>query len=158
MNESDYIDQINFLNIPSIGYLDLVRENEKCDFCVIDCGYADRHNDNIDDINVALAKFKIDASPLFISTYGSITNLTTDQELLLSCNEVSTFLKNNYTNTKNYIVFKTNSTCKVMSVVAILMGFGHCAFFDFNHIDFAKMITTNNNKKILLLKFDCESG
>ncbi|SIP85921.1 Hypothetical protein PACV_206 [Pacmanvirus A23] len=117
-------------------------------YVVIDCGYTDRLIEYVDEIQEEAGCWDAKLLQLADNTYE-----TTDfhvEEMLEFIREKSGYLK-------GPAVFECDSIDDAFRLCENLMEYGHCGCFSFGTMYKMCQLEYENNK-VLLLKFDTESG
>lgn len=121
----------------------------KLDYLVIHSGYEDRLLDYIDKIDNKL--IDRDLAPVSFIKYGNETfRFDEEQKDLDIAKQICDTIHSG-------IGFKIDNIMDAMNIVSVIQEFDHCAFFDFTTITQFE-VRFINNKKVLILSFDTESG
>ena len=118
------------------------------DYVVIDCGYTDRLIDHVSEIQTEANYWDAKLLQLAENTYE-----TTE----FHADEMLDFIRKSGVYMKGPVVFECDSIGTAFQLCENLMEYGHCGCFSFSNL-YEMHQFTYENSKILLMKFDTESG
>lgn len=118
------------------------------DYVVIDCGYTHRLIDHISEIQTEANYWDAKLLQLAENTYET-TEFHVDEML--------DFIRESGAYMKGPVVFECDSTGTAFRLCENLMEYDHCGCFSFGNLYEIRQFDYENNK-ILLMKFDTESG